>query len=135
MRAFLIISLFVAFAASGCSGKRSSAVPVQEGIPEIAFREYEHHFGKVKEGEKISYQFTFDNKGPGDLVLTSVSTTCGCTVPKYDVKPISQGESGRIEVVFDTSGRDGMQTKTITVKSNASKPIVLLKITADVESN
>lgn len=135
MRAFLFISFFIAFTASGCTGKRSPAVPVQDGIPEIVFREYEHHFGKVKEGEKISYQFTFDNKGPGDLVLTSVSTTCGCTVPKYDVKPISPGESGRIEVVFDTSGRDGMQTKTITVKSNASKPIVLLKITADVEGN
>jgi len=35
-------------------------------------------------------------------------------------------------VVFDTSGRNGMQTKTITVKSNASKPVVLIKITAEV---
>lgn len=135
MRVFLFISLLIAFAGSGCTGRKSPAVPVQEGIPEIAFREYEHHFGKVKEGEKVSYQFPFENKGPGDLVLTGVTTTCGCTVPKYDVKPIIPGQSGSIEVVFDTSGREGMQTKTITVKSNASKPVILLKITADVESN
>ena len=40
--------------------------------------------------------------------------------------------SGNLEVVFDTSGRSGMQTKTITVKSNAQTPVVLLKITAEV---
>ena len=43
--------------------------------------------------------------------------------------------SGNLEVVFDTSGRNGMQTKTITVKSNASIPVVLLKITAEVVTN
>jgi hypothetical protein len=118
----------------GCNGNKTRVPSGQAGTPEVVFREYEHAFGKVKEGEKISWQFMFDNKGPGDLVITGVSTTCGCTVTKYDVKPVAPGESGTIEAVFDTSDRSGMQTKTITVKSNASKPIILLKITAEVES-
>ncbi len=42
------------------------------------------------------------------------------------------GGEGSLEVVFDTSGRNGMQTKTITVKSNAKPAVVLLKITAEV---
>ena len=90
---------------------------------------------EVAEGEKISYTFTFDNKGTDKLIITSATTTCGCTVPKYDSKPINPGASGTLEVVFDTSGRSGIQTKTITVKSNASKPIVLLKIIAEVVTN
>ena len=94
-----------------------------------------HDFGKVAEGEKVSYTFTFDNKGTGNLVIASATTTCGCTVPKYDTKPIPPGANGSLEVVFDTSGRNGMQTKTITVKSNASTPVVLLKITAEVVTN
>lgn len=103
------------------------------GTAQIVFREYEHHFGKVSEGEKISYQFIYENSGTGNLVLNSVTTTCGCTVPRYDKKPLKPGDTGSLEVVFDTSGRSGMQAKTITVNSNSSAPVVLLKITAEVE--
>ena len=40
-----------------------------------------------------------------------------------------------MEVKFDATGRSGVQTKTITVKSNADTPVVMLKISADVISN
>jgi hypothetical protein len=105
------------------------------GTVKIFFMEYEHHFGKVSEGEKVGYLFSFENRGTANLVIASATTTCGCTVPKYDTKPILPGGKGNLEVVFDTSGRNGMQTKTITVRSNASTPVVLLKITAEVVTN
>ena len=138
MRKIIIVSLvLIALTASYCgrgtgsnSGNFSPATSA--GTSEIVFREYQHDFGKVAEGEKISYTFTFDNKGTGNLVIASATTTCGCTVPKYDNKPIAPGASGNLEVVFDTSARSGIQTKIITVKSNASIPAVLIKITAEV---
>ena len=102
------------------------------GNVKIVFREYEHDFGKVSEGEKVSCLFTFVNQGTSNLVIRSATTSCGCTVPEYDTKPIAPGGTGNLEVVFDTSGRNGKQTKTITVKSNAKTPVVLLKITAEV---
>jgi hypothetical protein len=141
MRKIIILSLiFIASAASGCksgTGKNpvDTAGTAITGFSEISFREYQHDFGNVTEGEKISYVFTFENKGKADLVIISATTSCGCTVPKYDTKPIPPGENGTLEVVFDTSGRNGMQTKAITVKTNALKPVVLLKITADVVTN
>jgi hypothetical protein len=141
MRKIVILSMIlIVSAVSGCksgSGKNPvvSAGTAGNGNSEIHFNEYQHDFGKVTEGEKISYVFTFENKGKSDLVISSATTTCGCTVPKYDTKPIAPGESGTLEVVFDTSGRNGMQTKTITVKSNAVTPVVLLKITAEVVTN
>jgi Protein of unknown function (DUF1573) len=133
--------ILVALASSNCGhGKVNETTGSDSkingaGKSEIVFREYQHDFGKVAEGEKISYTFTFDNKGTENLIVSSATTTCGCTVPKYDSKPIKPGSSGFLDVVFDTSGRNGMQTKTITVKSNASKPIVLIKITAEVVTN
>jgi len=105
------------------------------GSVKIFFREYEHHFGKVAEGEKIGYTFTFENKGTADLIISAVTTSCGCTVPKFDSRPISPGRTGNIEIVFNTSGRNGIQAKTITVKSNASTPVILLRITAYVVTN
>jgi hypothetical protein len=131
---WILIIVIIAGCRSG-SGNNSSTYgsdTSSTGKSEIVFREYQYDFGKVAEGEKISHTFLFDNKGTTNLIIASASTTCGCTVSKYNTKPIPPGASGNLEVVFDTSGRDGMQTKTITVKSNASKPVVLLKITAEV---
>jgi hypothetical protein len=139
MRKIIIISfILIAIIASKCingTGKNSADSTSKSGFSgnsEIIFREYQHDFGKVAEGEKVSCTFTFDNKGTENLIISSATTTCGCTVSKYDKKPIPPGASGNLDVVFDTSGRNGMQTKTITVKSNASKPVVLIKITAEV---
>jgi hypothetical protein len=139
MRKIIIISfILIAIIASKCingTGKNSADSKSKSGFSgksEIIFREYQHDFGKVAEGEKVSCTFTFDNKGTENLIISSATTTCGCTVSKYDKKPIPPGASGNLDVVFDTSGRNGMQTKTITVKSNASKPVVLIKITAEV---
>jgi hypothetical protein len=139
MRKIILISwILTTVIASGCTNATghksngSDADSNSSGKSKIVFKEYQHDFGKVNEGEKLSYTFLFDNTGTSDLIISSASTTCGCTVPKYDRKPISPGASGSLEVVFNTSGRSGMQTKTITVKSNASTPVVLLKITAEV---
>ncbi|MDQ1296675.1 MAG: hypothetical protein QG576_241 [Bacteroidota bacterium] len=123
---------------SGCRGnihKDGTAVKFQAadtGKAVIEFTEYEHNFGKVKEGEKVACIFSFRNAGTGDLVISRATTSCGCTVPKYDTKPISPGKAGSLEVVFDTSGRNGIQTKTISVQSNATIPMVILKITTEV---
>jgi hypothetical protein len=111
---------------------KRSLNPNVTGTPVIRFEEYEHNFGKIVEGEKVGYLFTFENNGTGDLVIISVTTSCGCTVSKYNLNPISPGKKGTLEVIFNTSGRNGIQSKIVTVKSNASNPVVLLKITAEV---
>ena len=135
---FNIILILLALLLANCSNNSGNS---REGLPaasgddqpaEIAFREYEHNFGRVVEGEKVAYIFSFENKGAGPLVIKSASTSCGCTVPKYDTKPIPSGAGGSMEVVFDTSGRSGMQTKTISVHSNSKTPVVILKITAEI---
>lgn len=135
MRKSLLISvILVSVLVSNCGtgNNKSKSASLQPGNGEIVFKEYEHNFGKVAEGEKISYVFTFENKGTSDIVISSATASCGCTVPKYDKKPVPPGSGGNLEVVFDTSGRNGMQTKTVTVKSNAKTPVVLVKITAEV---
>jgi len=130
--------LFVCLLA-GCDNnlsnkKASSDNPVEGEVAELVFREYEHDFGKITEGEKVAHIFTFENKGPGSLVIKSASTSCGCTVPKYDKSPIPPGKGGSLEVVFDSGGRSGVQTKTISVRSNSETEVVILKISAEVIS-
>jgi len=113
---------------SGSTDKPSA----EGGTPVLTFNEYTYDFGKIAQGEKVTHTFIFTNSGTGTLVVSSVTASCGCTAPKYDTKPIIPGEKGNVEVLFNASGMNGKQTKTITVKSNASVPVVLLTITAEV---
>jgi len=105
------------------------------GTPVITFVNVTHDFGTIDEGEKVACVFKFSNTGDADLVLTSVLTSCGCTVSKFSKKPIPPGGSGTIEITYDSTDRNGMQTKTITVQSNAKKKIMILRITAEVTGN
>jgi hypothetical protein len=132
----LLLSTIIATVSCTNDGKKATA-PGESALSasdtaHIAFEEYEHDFGKVQEGEKIAYTFSFENKGNAPLVISQATTTCGCTVSKYSRKPVPPGGSGTIEVIFDSSGRNGRQTKVVTVRSNATKPIVVIRITGEV---
>ncbi len=135
----LIAVIFNLLFVAGCTGKVNSkgnnsdnTLVSDTGQAIISFSEYEHDFGKVEAGEKIGCFFTYTNSGSGSLVINSVSTSCGCTVPKYDKRPLPPGKSGTLEVIFNTAGYSGVQSKTVTIQSNASTPVVIVKIMAEV---
>ena len=58
------------------------------GTPVISFNNLEYNFGKILEGEKVACIFKFENTGDGDLVINTATTSCGCTVPRFDDQPI-----------------------------------------------
>lgn len=105
------------------------------GVADIIFNKLVHDFGTVSEGEKVASVFTFTNTGNSSLLITSAAASCGCTVPQYSRKPVPPGGKGTLEVIFNTSGYRGIQTKTITVHTNALTPVVVLTIRADIVNN
>ena len=101
-------------------------------LPVITFDVKEHDFGKIAEGETVSYEFAFTNTGKGDLIITDVSTSCGCTVPSYPKNAIRPGQGGTVRVAFNSRGKKGMQTKNIVVLANTQPNVTQLKIKAQV---
>jgi hypothetical protein len=101
-------------------------------VPEFSFTETKHHFGDIQEGEKVSYSFLFENSGQADLVIASVRASCGCTVPEYSKEPVAPGKQGHIKVTFDSQGKPGMQSKTVTVIANTVPATRVLTISAEV---
>lgn len=97
-------------------------------LPKMDFDETDYDFGKIIQGEKIAYDYHFVNSGKGDLVISRVSTSCGCTVGNYPKKPVKPGEKAKIEVVFDSKGKKGFQNKTITVLANTEPNSTMLHI-------
>jgi len=98
----------------------------------IEFDTLVHDFGSLKEGEQVLYYFVYTNTGKTDLVISEVSSTCGCTIPEWTKKPLAPGESGELKVVFNSDGKSGRQIKPVVVYSNGSVQPVYLAIKAEV---
>jgi hypothetical protein len=101
-------------------------------MPEIKFIKTVHDFGKIYQGEVVGANFSFTNTGNSNLMILDASASCGCTVPKWSKETIPPGGKGSLEVIFDSSGREGMQNKSISVSTNASNENSILYITAEV---
>jgi hypothetical protein len=91
------------------------------------------NFGTITEGEKVEYSYRFKNTGTNPLIIINASASCGCTVPEKPEKPVMQGETGFIKVVFNSSGKKGHNEKEINISSNANPPFPVLKLTGEVK--
>ena len=100
---------------------------------QIKFEVHEYDFGELEQNSKASCTFAFSNPGATPLVIQSVKTSCGCTVPQWPTKPIKPGKSGEIEIDYDTSHSE-MFSKTITVFYNGAYSPILLTIKGNVKS-
>lgn len=101
--------------------------------PSMQFNEENHNFGKITQGEKVSYSFMFKNTGGSDLIISGAHGSCGCTVPTYPKGPVKPGTESKIDVVFDSEGKSGLVEKTITLTSNCNPSQKILTIHATIE--
>ncbi len=107
--------------------------PVPTGpTTSMKFAENEYDFGNIQEGEKVKHTFSFTNTGKEDLVISNAKGSCGCTVPTWPKEPIPPGETGEIEVQFDSKNKPGKQSKNVTITANTDPVTTTLKISADV---
>ena len=133
MRGLAKIGLLMAVVCIGCAGNQQKTDAKANGTPQINFETYEYNFGTIAQGEKVSHTFIFRNIGDGPLQITDVTTSCGCTASKYSIEPVAPGESGTVEVIFDSYGREGKQLKSANVWTNCGEKPVKLQIFAEVK--
>ena len=106
----------------------------ESSLTEIAFDNILHDFGEIKEGDIVEAVFEFTNTGKNDLLISHAVGSCGCTIPNYPRNiPIKPGESGEIEINFDSSNMPNLQSKLIKVFANVPSGSVFLRIQALVE--
>ena len=103
----------------------------QEKQAEIMFEVTTIDYGEVEfesDGKRV---FKFKNIGTAPLIFKRISSSCGCTIPKKPEKPIEPGDSGEIEVEYDTK-RVGIFMKAISVVSNSKNSSIVLRIKGKV---
>jgi hypothetical protein len=102
-------------------------------LPTMAFADTTHDFGSINQGEKVSYTFKFKNAGSSDLIISSAVGSCGCTVPHYPKGTVAAGDTGTIDVTFDSSGKQGKVLKTVSIVTNCQPNTKIITITADIQ--
>jgi plastocyanin len=92
-----------------------------------------HNFGDILESDgKQTCTFPYMNNSDQPVVIHDVITSCGCTVPKWDKRPIKPGENGEIKVTFSNDQGPYPFDKTITVYLSDRKHPVNLRIKGNV---
>ena len=114
------------------SGKPTK--PMSTEGPEIEWARKEHNFGRVDINlQYIRTKFMFKNTGNKPLVITNAVASCGCTTPNWTKDSVLPGDSGFVEVKYETIGRPGGFRKAVTVYSNSiNNAYVQLDILGDV---
>ena len=89
-----------------------------KAVPGFRFETTEHDFGKMKEGEKVMFEFRFTNDGLAPLLISDVRASCGCTTPHWPKGVIQPGASDVIKVEYDSKGRPGQFNKSVIITAN-----------------
>ncbi|EOR93259.1 hypothetical protein ADIARSV_3588 [Arcticibacter svalbardensis MN12-7] len=141
MKKLLIIAIAaIAVSVSSCNSNKSKTTGTDSIASDsvsnanIVFESSVYNFGKIKEGDKVSYDFKFKNTGTTPLIISNASASCGCTVPDYPHEPIAPGATAAIKVVFDSTGKSGMQNKQVMISSNAVNASTELFLKGEVQS-
>jgi hypothetical protein len=117
----------------GIPDMEKRVVPADGKYPVMTFAFKDHDFGSIEADSKVNYSFTFKNTGQADLIISRAVGSCGCTIPEYPKDPIKVGESGKIDVSFNSAHKHGNQQKSVTIYTNTKAGLESLYITASIK--
>lgn len=120
-------------ASIGIPEQEKRVLPADGKYPVMTFEKTEHDFGSIAAGSKVNYSFQFKNTGEADLIITRAVGSCGCTIPEYPKTPIKAGESAKIDVSFNSTGKHGIQQKSVTISTNTKAGVESLIIKASIK--
>jgi len=102
--------------------------------PRIGVEPESFDFGKALQNKTLTKEFSLRNFGNEDLVISEVTTTCGCTVADLTTKTLKPGASTPLTVKLDTRSNQGKLERQVSIVSNdPQKKTLMIKVMADVE--
>jgi hypothetical protein len=103
------------------TAKKEATVKKKKGL---TFTTLEINRENIPYGSEDLFIFEFKNDAKTPAIIQGVQTSCGCTAADKPAEPVKPGKKSKISVKYDTK-REGNFTKTVTITSNVSEPIIL----------
>jgi len=99
---------------------------------QISWAKKIHDFGEIEFSKPAVANFELKNNGKSPVIITSVKSSCGCTVANYSRDPILPGKTAKLSAVYNAKTK-GTFTKSVYVKTNVSNNTSVLKIKGQVK--
>lgn len=90
----------------------------QEPQPIIQLSHREWVFGTIWHQDVPQFSLTVANGGMAPLRILRVQASCGCTAAEPGQYELGPGETTEVLVRYDSKGKQGKQTSTVTIYSN-----------------
>ena len=90
-----------------------------------------YDFGKIKQGEPVTYAFEIKNIGNKPLVVENSWASCGCTTPEKITEPIQPGASAKLKVQYNAAAVAPF-TKDVNIKFAGIDEVKTVKIAGEV---
>jgi Protein of unknown function (DUF1573) len=114
----LFLLLLVGITVKAQDKKTANVIPATKTLTRVLCNKTTHDFGQITQGTPVTFVFELENQGKNSLVITDVSTPCGCTTPIFDKdKAFSTGTKAPIDVTYNAAAI-GLFEKTVTVSYN-----------------
>jgi hypothetical protein len=125
------VSLALAAAVLVAAG---SARAADEG-PRLRVEPAAFDFGRARQDRTLRKEFTLRNLGDRELVIESVSTTCGCTAAIAGEKTLAPGRATPLTVTLETRRSVGRVERQVLVRSNDPEtPLAAIGLSVTVEA-
>lgn len=112
----------------------SVAVVYVHAQPKVEFDKLVHDCGAVLWKNPTTAVFKVTNTGNKPLVISNVTTSCGCTDAEWTQSPIAPGASGTVSATFDAMALGRFQ-KSVGVYCNADYRPIYLTLRGQVTSD
>ncbi len=133
MKKTLLLALSLTTAAFTAQAQAPATKAATTAGPAITFEEVKYDFVSVTQGGIVDHVFKFKNTGTAPLIISNIGVSCGCTTPEWTKTPVMPGKTGTIAAHFNTAGKMGMQTKVLTIESNATAGSTTVSLVGDVK--
>lgn len=100
--------------AAATAAKQTPAAPGATLPNALEIENTTFDWGDIPDTETVSHTFNFKNVSDKTVKIT-VAASCGCTVAGLEKDTYAPGETGKITASFNPQGRNGPQTKVLTM--------------------
>ncbi|MCD6091317.1 MAG: DUF1573 domain-containing protein [Bacteroidales bacterium] len=128
---FILFVLLTSGATVFAQNATHTPAPENPNAPIISLTETLFDYGTIEQNSDGNHNFIYKNTGKEPLIFSKVRSSCGCTIPVWSREPLLSQQQDTIKVKYDTR-RLGRFSKTVSIFSNAKKPMVVVRIQGEV---
>ncbi|MCD6180245.1 MAG: DUF1573 domain-containing protein [Bacteroidales bacterium] len=131
MKKVLFILIVTLIGSASLFAQTTTTAAKNPDAPIISLEETLYDYGTIEQNSDGTHNFIYKNIGKEPLIFSKVRSSCGCTIPEWSREPLLSQQQDTIKVKYDTR-RIGRFNKTISIFSNAKKPMVVVRIQGEV---